>query len=138
MSKTKLFSNNNIVFIVIIVIIIIGLCWYKMNTKENFDGSGSDIINSKIAGSKELQNALKLMTSIELPDNVGNAMSSVPTLIKKLSFSGVKESFYGQMSGNTFADANSVTNASKWDSKNLTYDSSSKKNKNGVCRWVKV
>ena len=129
MSKTKNFTKQTI-FIIGIVLIIFGFYWCVMNKTENFDNG-----NNKKNLNSSLNDALKLATNIELPDNILNSIQSVPsisTLTPKLAFSNIKESFYsmGDNTVNSFAKAKSITSSKNWDSPNLTYSSNKKNKKN--------
>ena len=119
-----MFSKHTILIVVIAIIIFFGICWYMMNTKENFDGN--------LNKNKDLKHALDLVSQFNLPNLSNlNEMASVPTLTQKLPFSNIKESFYGMGDNtiNSFANAKSVTTTKNWSNPNLTYNSSSKKNK---------
>jgi len=136
MSKTKNFTKQTIFIIVIVLIIIAVFYWYITYTTENFDNG----INKKNLNSS-LNDALKLVSNIELPDNILNNIQSVPsisTITPKLAFSNIKESFYGMGDNtiNSFGKAKSITSSKNWDSANLTYSSNKKNKKNKALNQI--
>lgn len=106
----KKFSKSYIhIYLTILIIVVIVAAVYK--TKEAF---------SFHRNSPEYKQAKGLVSKMGLPDTV---LDSVPTLMKQLKFSSLKENFYG-MGDNTvnlFASPKDVTNTSKWDNPNLGY-----------------
>jgi hypothetical protein len=136
MSKTKNFTKQTIFIIVIVLIIIAVFYWYITNTTENFDNG-----NNKKNLNSSLNDALKLVSNIELPDNILNNIQSVPsisTITPKLAFSNIKESFYGMGDNtiNSFGKAKSITSSKNWDSANLTYSSNKKNKKNKALNQI--
>ena len=107
---SKKYSKSNIhIYIIILIIIIIIVAVYK--TKEGFSFNKN---------SPQMQQATQMVKNMGFPDN---AMDSLPTLMKQLKFSSLKESFYG-MGPNTindFANPKDVTDTSKWSNPNLGY-----------------
>jgi|MesohylFT_1024984.scaffolds.fasta_scaffold03813_2 hypothetical protein len=136
MSKTKNFTKQTIFIIVIVLIIIAVFYWYITYTTENFDNG-----NNKKNLNSSLNDALKLVSNIELPDNILNNIQSVPsisTITPKLAFSNIKESFYGMGDNtiNSFGKAKSITSSKNWDSANLTYSSNKKNKKNKALNQI--
>lgn len=107
---SKKYSKSYIhIFIIILIIIIIIVAVYK--TKEGFSFNPN---------SSQLQQATKLAKNMGLPSN---AIDSLPTLMKQLQFSSLKESFYGMGTNtiNDYANPKDVTNTSNWTNPNLGY-----------------
>jgi len=106
----KKFSKSYIhIFLIILIIIVIIAAVYK--TKEAF---------SFHRNSPDYNKAKELITSMGIPNSV---LDSVPTLMKQLKFSSLKENFYGMGDNtvNSFANPKNVTNTSNWSNPNLGY-----------------